>query len=149
MKAYDKRQGDLYLFNTLDGGEISSINGEPVMDRGFETAVLLSIAGPAQPYWADEYLPTSRKMQSKLQTYIQGRPLSSGTLKTVVAMAKADLQWVIDTGVADKIAVAVRATARNRIEIAWSVETDGRVIEQNRYQLNWAAQRDYPASRRV
>lgn len=146
--TFDKRQGDLALTNTLDGGEITVLNGEPVMDQGFGTAVFLSIAGPSD-WWANEYLRLSQRLIGQLQNFIRGNTLTSGNLRTAEEFGKQDLQWMIDDGIAQEIDLTIRAISRNKIEFLWWITTPLGTVEQNKFLLNWQAQRDYPVSERI
>lgn len=149
-KVYDKRQGALGIFSTLDGGEISSINGEPVMDHGLESACYLSLTGPPDnDYWANEYLTPSRQIRSRFQEYAKRRALTSATIVGCEEQVRLDLQWLIDEGVADEINVSARSISRNKVAIDVEVLADRKRILKNAFLLNWEAQRDFPLTPRV
>ena len=148
--VFDSRQGDIFLFNTLDGGEIQIVLGEPVMDQGFESAVYLSIAGSKTKDWfANEYLPTNRQIKSRFAKFAEGRELTSSSILTGEELAKKDLQWMIDTGIADSVDLTMVEVSRNRVEIEVIVLIGDEEVRVSPFQLNWAAQRDFPASERV
>lgn len=148
--VFDKRQGDLYLFTTLDGGEISATLGEPVMDQGFETAVFLSLAGSeSEAWWANEYLSKAQQIDSKFAAFAQANPLTSSTILTGEDLAGQDLAWMIDVGIADSVIVSMRAVKRNRVEVSITITIDGQDVLVSPFQINWGAQRDFPANERV
>jgi phage gp46-like protein len=115
--VFDPRQGDLYLFPTLDGGNISVKNGEPVMDQGYESAVYISLEGSSDPWFANEFLLPNRQIRSLFAEYRKGRELTSGVINTSIDLIKQDLKWLIDTKAADTINVSMSIIARNRVEI--------------------------------
>lgn len=148
--VFDPRQGDLGLFNTLNGGNITVTNGEPVMDQGLETAVYLSLEGSGDRDWfANEYLLPAQQITSRFAKYRQGRELSSGVIATSEDLIKQDLQWLVDVKAASKVDATMSIIARNRVEIRVTVDIDGKTLPLSPFQLNWKAQEEYPLNTRV
>ena len=97
-------EGDVLLFNTSDNGNISIVNGQPVMTGGFETMIFLclfggnieddGLAGNKKTWWGNIEEPNiSRKYISRFQNLIhQGIPLTSGNLRRIELAALADLE---------------------------------------------------------
>ncbi len=148
--VFDSRQGDLFLFNTLEGGEIKIVLGEPVTDQGFESAVYLSIAGSKTKDWfANEYLSSNKQIKSRFAKFAEGRELTSSTLLTGEELAKKDLEWMVDTKLADSVDLVMIGVARNRVEIEVTILIGDKEVKISPFQLNWEVQRNFPASERV
>lgn len=147
--VFDPRQGDLYLFPTFDGGDISVTNGEPVMDQGFESAVYISLEGVDENWYANEFLSPNQQLRSRFAEYRKGRELTSGVINTSIDLIKQDLKWLIDTSAVDTIDVDMSIVARNRVEIFISIRIGQKTLTLSPFQLNWNAQENYPANLRV
>jgi phage gp46-like protein len=146
---FDNRQGDLYLFNTLDGGEIVVANGEPVMDQGLESAVYISLEGASTPWFANEFLLENQKIQSKFAQYRKGQTLTSGVINTSIDLIKQDLAWLKKVKAADEIIVLMSIIARNLVQIDISIRIGTQVLKLSPFQLNWVAQETFPANQRI
>ncbi len=143
----DPRQGDIFLFPILDGtGNIKIINGEPVMDQGFETAVYIYLEGDnGQDWFGNEYLNESQKIISKSAAFRKGAELTSSSILTFEELVLLDLQWMLDDSVASTINATAIIIGRNRIEVAVEIFIDDDKIDLSPFQLNWKAQEDNPA----
>jgi phage gp46-like protein len=149
MMVFDNRQGDLYLFSTLDGGNIKVENGEPVMDQGFESAVYISLEGADEPWFANEFLLPNQQIKSRFAEYRKAQPLTSGIINTSIDLIKQDLHWLIDTKAADEIIADMTIVSRNRVEISVEIRIGQENVTISPFQLNWGAQQNNPASKRV
>jgi len=150
MTTFDPRQGDLGLFQTLDGGDLRVVNGEPVMDQGLEAAVYLSLEGAgATDWWANEYYPQAQQIVSRFAKFRQSRSLTSGVITISEDLIKQDLTWLVSEKVASKVDVSMVAVSRNRVEITVVVEIDGKAFKLSPFQLNWQAQESYPLNQRI
>lgn len=148
--TFDNRQGDLGLYNTLNGGTIKIQNGEPLMDQGLETAVYISLEGAGEkPWFANEYLTESEKITSQFAKFRQSRELSSGVIVASEDLIKKDLQWLINDKATTSINPTMRIIGRNRVEIVIDVTIDGKTFQLSPFQLNWKAQDEYPLHNRV
>lgn len=147
----DPRQGDIYLFPILDGtGNIKIVNGEPVMDQGFETAVYISLDGDNGEGWfGNEYLNESQKIESKFAKFREGSDLTSSSILTGEELILQDLQWMINETIADEINVFMSIVGRNKVEILIEIIKDKDKILLSPFQLNWKAQKDDPANERL
>lgn len=144
------RQGDIALHHTEDDGEITIINGEPVMDGGFETAGYLSIFGSdGNPHWMQEYQTESEKIFSKCYNFIKGNPKTASNINKAEDLAKQDLQWFIKDGIADTINVSITSNSRSDITLEYEILLNGETIDSNKFKINWGYQQDYPAHERV
>lgn len=144
----DPRQGDIYLFPILDGtGNIKIVNGEPIMDQGFETAVYISLEGDNGDGWfGNEYLNVSQQITSKSAAFRKGAELTSSSILTYEELVSQDLQWMINVSIANSVNVAASIIGRNLIEVAIEIFIDDDKITLSPFQLNWKAQEDNPAS---
>jgi phage gp46-like protein len=149
MAISDPRQGDIFLFSQLDGGEISIKNGEPVMDQGFESAVYLSLGGSISDWWGNEYLDDNEKIISLSGAFAQDNELTSASLLTYEELVLKDLEWFINTKIADTINVTAVAVSRNKTEVSIEIIAAGDTKIINPFLVNWNQQRDYAASERV
>ncbi len=146
---FDNRQGDLYIFDTLDGGEINVQNGEPVMDQGFESAVYISLEGASIPWFANEHLLENQKIESKFAQFRKGQTLTSGAINTSIDLIKQDLAWLKRVKAADEIIVLMSIVARNLVQIDISIRIGLQVVKLSPFQLNWQAQETNPANQRI
>jgi len=144
------RQGDLLLYQTVDGGEISVKNGEPVMDGGFQTAMYMSIAAQDNtPTWMNEYLTGAQQLKSEFLPFLKGAPKTSQNILKAEELAKKDLQWFIDTGKADEVNVNIISVDANRISVTIQILKDGETIDENEFKINWGFEKDDPANLRI
>lgn len=144
------RQGDIALYHTPDGGEMTIINGEPVMDAGFETATYLSLfGGDGESHWMHEYQSESEKVYGKFYNFIRGNTKTVANLNKAEDLAKQDLQWFIDDGIADTIIVSITSLSANDIELESQLLLNCETLSENKFKINWGYQKDYPAHERV
>lgn len=144
------RQGDILLFHTNDGGEMSFINGEPVMDGGFESAAELSINGhDGSPLWMDEYMTDEEKPGRKFISYIFGVPKTLSNMLIAKGLAEQDLSWFKSTGKADEINVDISSLSRNVILLSIQILVNGKTVFENEWQINWSFEKNDPAHKRI
>lgn len=128
--------GDVLLYQTVDGGEINVTDGTVQMSGGLETAVYLSLFGgneddsgrPNDPrnWWgnADEPDPV-RHYRSETQYLLKALPLVSSNLRRVEDAVKKDLSWMITEKAASSITVAATIPGLNKIQISVNVVAEG------------------------
>jgi len=144
------RQGDIYIYLTEDGAEISVINGEPVMDGGFESAVLISLfANENKDHWMNEYMSENEKMKGNFYSFIKNTAKTLTTMRKAEELAKLDLQWLIDTGAADDVQITIISESPIRINMEVNVLANGNTILNRIYGVNWLYQKNDPASGRI
>lgn len=146
----DPRQGDIFLFPILDGtGNIKIVDGEPIMDQGFETAVYISLEGDNGEGWfGNEYLEESQKIVSSFAAFRKGAPLTSASILTAEELIASDLQWLINEDAATDVNVSITIISRNMIEVNIEILIDDVKVPLSPYQLNWKAQEENPAHER-
>lgn len=141
-------EGDVLFFDTLDGGEISVENGLIECDKGFKTAVYLSLFGGnkeddgriknTKTWWGNMLdTPTDEKMVSRFQNVISSLPLNSKNIKMAEDAAKDDLQWMIENGIADLIETEIIVLNKKEIVLKIKILHDGETVEDSLYSLQW------------
>lgn len=146
--------GDVLIFDTEDGGEISVINGLVIPDGGFRTAVFLSLFGgnkndggeviSGETWWGNklEGVSENEKLVSRFMAFIRSVPLSSKNLKIAQDKAEEDLKWFLDDGIADSVEVKLLDEGNNRIQLNVRIEKSGQIIESGKYALQWEAMKN-------
>lgn len=144
------REGDIYLYETEDGGEISIVNGEPVMDAGLESAVYISIFGhESVTWWGNEYLKKAERMECRFYPYIKSTGKTISTLNKAKELLKQDLTWLIDEKIADRIVIDIYSISITHISVDINILKDERSISKTKYGVNWLYQQTAPASGRI
>lgn len=144
------RQGDIALSQTEDGGNISVINGEPVMDGGYQTAIEISLEGSdAEPHWSEEYQSESEKTRSEFFNFIKSSPKTSANINLAEEKARNDLQWFISDGIADTIIIDITSIDIVRINVSIEILLNGETLSKNEYKTNWEFEQNDPAGERV
>lgn len=143
--------GDVLLFDTEDGGEISVINGLVINDGGFRTAVYLSLFGgnkddggevaSGDTWWGNrlEGVSENEKLVSRFMSFVRSVPLNSKNLKIAQDKAEEDLKWFLDDDIADSVEVELMDEGNNRIQLNVRIEKSGEIIESGKYALQWEA----------
>jgi len=145
-------EGDVLLFNTVDGGEINVVDGQPEMTGGFETAVYLSLFGgnedddgrPNNPktWWPNvEEEDPSKRYVSETQNLLLGLPLTSGNLLKVEEAVKRDLQWMKNENIISKLEVFASIPDVDKINISITIEAEGKEENFN-FTINWKAMKN-------
>lgn len=144
-------EGDVLLVDSNDGGLLTIVNGLVMPDRGFTTAMYLSLFGGnfedsgkvdnSQTWWGNRINETkeNEKLISKFQSFIRGNPLTSKNLNLVPEYIEQDLAWMKEIGICDEIKVDVRATSMNQISIQIVIAKSGELIDKGNFNANWEA----------
>lgn len=143
------QQGDVALAQTVDGGDIESVDGVVTMSGGLEVAAYLSLFGGNEDddgtddnpftFWANlnEIDPT-RRYVSETQNLLYRVPLTTVVLRRVEDAATRDLQWFLDSNTANVLEVTASIPALNTIQLDVRIEAFG--IEENfQFVENWKA----------
>lgn len=133
MDIYD---GDVRLQQTEDGGDISIVAGQPVMDAGLETAAYISLF-TSTGWWGDTQIGSS------LESILAGT-LTTDTLNKAADEARRALAWLVDDGIASSVSVSVVALGVDSVGLSIVItEPDGYSETTIRYRLNWDAERSH------
>ncbi len=143
-------QGDILLFQTGDGGNITiERNSDVKLTGGFETDFFLSLFGGNED---DDGSPNSKKswwanlleddpafqFRSRTQNLLINLPLVSGNLRKIEDAVKFDLKSYVDLGAITDLAVAVSITGPRRVKIVITALADGQSITIT-FLANWQA----------
>ena len=143
------QEGDVFLYQTIDDGEIDVENGLIEMSGGLDTAAYLSLFGGNEDdsgsdndpfnWWANlDEIDPANQYRSETQHLLAGIPATSGNLHRIEDAANRDLKWLLDKKIASLVAVTASIPALNRIKILVNIEAQG--IESSfEFVENWKA----------
>lgn len=143
------QQGDVRLFQTNDGGDMSVTGGIVAMDGGLETAVYLSLFGgnendsggdgAVSTWWGNlSEIDTVRQYRSETQNLLRSIPATSFNLRRIEDAAARDLAWLISEGAASSVSVFASVQGLNTIRITVTIEALGETSEFV-FAENWKA----------
>ena len=144
------QQGDVFLFQTNDGGEICILNGIVEMRGSLETTSYLAIYGGNVADRGDENSEFTwwgnigenqpeKKYISRFQNMIQSLPLTSSNLLRAKDALMTDLNFLLDEGTINSLEINMAVEGRNTLKIEIIADYIGET--QNLiYFANW--QRD-------
>lgn len=149
MSNLINQQGDVYLFQTDDDGEINVSDGLVEMRGGLETAAYISLFGGneeddgrrdnALTYWGnlDENEP-EKKYISRTGYLLQSIPAIPANLLRIEDAARADLDWFVTAGVASSVEVSATMPGLNRVKITVNINAEG---DPSKFEFfeNWSA----------
>lgn len=143
------QQGDVKLFQTLDGGDITVAAGIVDMSGGLETAAYLSLFGGNEEdsgsdsnpltWWGNlDELDTADQFRSETQFLLDGLPATPNNLLRIEDAASRDLKWFLDKRVASSITVIASIPTSNQIKLIINIEAEG---EETSFEFveNWKA----------
>lgn len=143
------QEGDVLIYQTVDGGEIIVEDGIIEMTGGLETAVYLSLFGGNEDddgqqdnefnWWGNlDETETSKQYRSETQNLLQSLPATSNNLKRIEDAVRRDLSWMLETGAASEVTATAKVPAVNTVKIVVGVFAIGQ--ESNfTYSENWKA----------
>ncbi len=130
--------GDVKLYPTEDGGQITLKNGQPYMDDGMETAVYISLF--SGDYWGNAISERDEKLESKLES-LYSRTLTNQTRLDAEQYALQALAWMKRQGIAAKIEAEASIPRTGMLGLVIKIyqpDVDDPLILK--YQINWANQ---------
>ena len=120
--------GDVKLFQTNDGGEVTVEQGIMEMTGGLETAAYLSLFGgdeQGRDWWGNKLeTEPARKETSETQELLRSIPLTTGNLLRLQDAAVRDLQWMLDASAATSVEVAVSMPSLNHVDFTIQINGD-------------------------
>lgn len=143
-------QGDVLLFQTPDGGNITiETNDDVKLTGGFETDFFLSLFGGNQDddgsvnnknNWWGNLMENNPAFQfrSRTQNLLISLPLVSGNLRKIEDAVKYDLKSYVELGAITELTVATSITGPRRVKIVINVFADGNEISIT-FLANWQA----------
>lgn len=146
MQIYE---GDVLLYQSLNGGEIDYIDGQPVMTGGFETAAYLSLFGGNKDddgskdnpltWWGNvEETDPDKRYISRTQYILQGLPATAANLRRLEEAARLDLNWFLTSKIASSVEVEAVIPEFNKVNIAVTIKAEGKESQFN-FTENWRA----------
>lgn len=144
--------GDPRVVLTDGGADIVYQAGQPVMDRGLENAVILSLFTSSG--WAGNRLLTGpHEAVGSEYTRTLSAPITRGFLERCEAAAHRALAWMVPARVAESIEVVASNPAGLQLHVTVTVRPPGRgdpvALLLTKNGPNWIAQKNDPAHRRV
>lgn len=141
-----EQQGDVLHFQTVDGGEINSVNGVVEMGSGLATAAYLSLFGgnedddgsdgSSENWWGNlDETEVSKQYRSRTQFLLKSLPATSANLRSVEDAANFDLARMTDTGAAETIEVVASIPGLNKLKIIITINGN----ETLEFVENWKA----------
>lgn len=147
----ERFQGDPRLVIDEDGADLDFQAGQPVMDRGIENSVLLSLF--TEKDWVGNALvdkPTQKFGGKFLEAVKQ--PITATALNDIRNAALSDLNWMLETGLAEEIDISVRNPVSTRLKVLIVVKppkSDLEVFLLTNNGLLWVSQTVDPANERL
>ena len=137
----DGFDGDVFLFQTLDAGDIDLTDGQPFMVGGFETAAYLSLFGGAD-WWANlTELDDAQRYEARTEKLLQGLAAVPANLRAVEQAVTLDLAWLIESGAAKSVSVVASIPRPGWVSIAVAVVSPEGGKETFTFVENWEAMR--------
>lgn len=143
------QQGDIHLFQTVDGGEIDVTDGIVTMDGGLETTVYLSLFGGnyndagdsniINTFWGNlGEIEEDKKYTSETQFLLKSLPTTAVNLRRIENAILNDLSWVTASGIASSIEVLATIPGVNKIKVNIKIQANGLETEFE-FTENWKA----------
>ena len=130
--------GDVKLYPTEDGGNITIKNGQPYMDDGLETAAYISLF--SGDYWGNAISERDEKCESKLETLFT-RTLTNQARLDAEEYALQALAWMKRSGIAAKIETEASIPRTGMLGLVVKITQPDGTVAELRYQINWENQR--------
>jgi phage gp46-like protein len=147
----ERFQGDPRIVIDEDGADLDFQAGQPVMDRGIENSVLLSLFTAAD--WVGNVLmdkPTQKYKGKFLEAIDQ--PINASALTDIRNAALVDLNWMLETGLAAELDASVSNPQSNTLKVLIVVKpptSDLEVFLLTNNGLLWTSQTVDPANERL
>lgn len=142
-------EGDVFLVETPDGGDVVVEDGLIKPCKDFSTAVYLSLFGGnkaddgkvknSRTWWGNvlEDLSEDEKMVSRFQAIVLGMPLSVKSMREAERAASLDLNWFIEKKIADEIKTSGRIKERNNFLLSIEIKKEGKTLYGKEFALLW------------
>jgi phage gp46-like protein len=146
--SYSKRfEGDPKVYIDEDGSFLKWVNGQPVMDQGFENFEIISLLTEGE-YWGD-FLETDPDEKFKNCRFIdsQNTSINISSLNSYRTNAEFALEWLVKNKIAKELIVNVTNPNGNRLnfEIVTKSPTNQDVINLSNVNNKWYYQANNPA----
>lgn len=144
-------QGDVRLILTPNGSTIKFVGGQPVMDGGVETYIIILLF--TAPGWCGNILldDPNQKIGSDFEE-IASRAITVKSLMDLEKAAELALARMVETGLAESVEAEASNPSGQERKIIIRVKRPNGNIEAFRLsknQINWEFQRNDPAYKKV
>jgi len=124
----DPQQGDVFLFQQQDDGDIAVAEGIIEMRGSLETAAYLSLfggnqddsgdEGSSQNWWGNliENEP-SKQYRSRTQHILRAGEIDTSQLRAIEEAVRLDLKWFLDDSIVTELTVTVTIPELNTVSI--------------------------------
>ena len=142
-KALTLHDGDLGLFNLPDGGEIACVNGQPILDGGFETPVFISLfSGRKEDWWANLIIEDDgEKIGGEFESLIEAIVLIPVKLPDIEQAIKNDLAWFINDKLAQSFVITLSIPQVNLLAVNILFMLENEKTVSTNFNFNWHVQR--------
>jgi phage gp46-like protein len=145
--AYIRRvTSDVLMIHTLDGGEISVVNGTVEMADGLFNAFYLSLFGGneedsgleadnARQWWGNFSEPVeARRYRSETQALLRALPAVPSNMRKIEDAVGRDTAWMVDEKIVDAVSAQATMPGRNRLGLLVSA-----IVSGSKYPFNFDA----------
>ncbi len=135
----NKYEGDIKLYQTSDGAEITCTFGEPEMEGGLFTSVFIALfESDTADSWLNEYLPESEKIEGRFYSFIKGQSKTMSNMNKAIEFAKLDLDFMIKNKIADEINVDIQSKDSKSILLNIEIIKNKLIILESKFDVNWS-----------
>jgi phage gp46-like protein len=150
-------EGDPKVFIEEDGSYLRWQGGQPLMDAGWENAIILSLFTTMKPHnsklgWFGNHFVEERFRLGSRFEEAMGLPVVPSNLFEAEQAAEQALEWMLDSGYASEVIAAVSAPRTDTKEALVRVTRPDLTVQELlllRNGINWIFQKEDPAFRRA
>lgn len=144
----DRFQGDPKIYISENGAYLDFRGGQPVMDQGFENAMLFSLH--TREGWVGNAFLTedSQKIGSRYEVEHE-KEITISNLNRRRNAALEALNWFIEQKIASSVDAFTQNTVENQVEtvtLVKPISKDPLILSTTKYGANWIAQSVDPAN---
>lgn len=144
-------QGDIRVFLGSNGSYFSFVGGQPIMDQGFETMVLIALF--TRPGWVGNTLfdDSDTHIGSEFEEAFE-QPLNLAALNEIEDRGSKALEFMINSGLASEIDVSAANPVSDRVEVTITIKRPNKDISELliiKNGINWVFQALDPAHGRI
>ncbi len=139
----DLYSGDPLLTETGDGGDLTIMDGQPLMDQCLRNSAYIShFMEPDWWGWSSDPANPQIIDSGNLLALSKRTVLTPAILNDAEAVAKKDLKWMLDQGVAKSIDVSASIVAQGILGLEETITEPDGTTTTLRWKLNWAAMQE-------
>lgn len=136
----DTTRGDIWLFDTANGGDIKNDGGDPIMTYGPENEAYLCLfgsVGEIEDFWGNDLLDPEQQLQGKFTQFMEQNPLNTNTVRQGEELAAQDLGSFISSGFCSDIEIAISIDGPKRISLRCVMLQASEVVADFEFTDNW------------